>query len=217
MTLPKACIFDLDGVIVDTVPAHYVAWKAIADELNIPFSETDNEQLKGVSRTESMQRILKMGGVSKSDKEIEEFTNRKNDIYVDIISKMTPNDILPGVVEFLDLLDEAGIVIALGSSSRNSPTIMNAVGLGHRFKVRVNGNHITHSKPHPEVFLMGADQLGLNPAECVVFEDAISGVRAAKRGGFKCIGVGEEDVLGEADYVIPNLINKDLSIFNHLS
>ncbi|KYG73708.1 beta-phosphoglucomutase [Roseivirga spongicola] len=216
MTLPKACIFDLDGVIVDTVPAHFVAWKAMADELNIPFTEVDNEQLKGVSRTESMKRILAMGGMTKSNIEIEEMTTKKNHIYVEIISKMTPDDILPGVVEFLDLLDDNNIAIALGSSSKNAPVILEAVGLAHRFPVSVDGNQIAHSKPHPEVFLLGADRLGLSPSECVVFEDAISGVQAAKRGNFKCVGVGDSTVLSEADVVIPDMKNIDLTIFDNL-
>jgi beta-phosphoglucomutase len=216
MTLPKACIFDLDGVIVDTVPAHFVAWKAMADELNIPFTEVDNEQLKGVSRTESMKRILAMGGMTKSNIEIEEMTTKKNHIYVEIISKMTPDDILPGVVEFLDLLDANNIAIALGSSSKNAPVILEAVGLVHRFPVSVDGNQIAHSKPHPEVFLLGADRLGLSPSECVVFEDAISGVQAAKRGNFKCVGVGDSTVLSEADVVIPDMKNIDLTIFDNL-
>lgn len=216
MTLPKACIFDLDGVIVDTVPAHFVAWKAMADELNIPFTEVDNEQLKGVSRTESIKRILAMGGMTKSNIEIEEMTTKKNHIYVEIISKMTPDDILPGVVEFLDLLDDNNIAIALGSSSKNAPVILEAVGLAHRFPVSVDGNQIAHSKPHPEVFLLGADRLGLSPSECVVFEDAISGVQAAKRGNFKCVGVGDSTVLSEADVVIPDMKNIDLTIFDNL-
>ncbi|MBO6496780.1 MAG: beta-phosphoglucomutase [Roseivirga sp.] len=216
MTLPKACIFDLDGVIVDTVPAHFVAWKAMADELSIPFTEVDNEQLKGVSRTESMKRILAMGGMTKSNIEIEEMTTKKNHIYVEIISKMTPDDILPGVVEFLDLLDANNIAIALGSSSKNAPVILEAVGLAHRFPVSVDGNQIAHSKPHPEVFLLGADRLGLSPSECVVFEDAISGVQAAKRGNFKCVGVGDSTVLSEADVVIPDMKNIDLTIFDNL-
>lgn len=216
MTIPKACIFDLDGVIVDTVPAHFVAWKAMADELNIPFNETDNEQLKGVSRTESMTKILSMGGISKSSEEIEELTTKKNAIYVEIISKMTPGDILPGVVEFIDLLTSNGIEVAIGSSSKNTPTILKSVGLIDRFKVRIDGNQVTHSKPHPEVFLLGADKLGFLPSECVVFEDAISGVKAAKSGGFKCIGVGEANVLKEADLIIPDMKNIDLTIFNKL-
>lgn len=216
MTLPKACIFDMDGVIVDTVPAHFVAWKSMADELNIPFNEIDNEQLKGVSRTESMKRILKMGGQTRTDEEILEMTNKKNHVYVDIISKMTPNDILPGVVPFLDLLKENNIRIALGSSSKNAPTILKAIGLEDYFEVSIDGNQIAHSKPHPEVFLLGADRMGLKPEECVVFEDAISGVQAAKRGNFKCIGVGDPAVLGEADKVVPNLKDQDLNLFKAL-
>lgn len=216
MTLPKACIFDMDGVIVDTVPAHFVAWKSMADELNIPFNEIDNEQLKGVSRTESMKRILQMGGQTRTDEEILEMTNKKNHVYVDIISKMTPDDILPGVVPFLDLLKENNIRIALGSSSKNAPTILKAIGLEDYFEVSIDGNQIAHSKPHPEVFLLGADRMGLKPEECVVFEDAISGVQAAKRGNFKCIGVGDPKVLGEADKVVPNLKDQDLNLFKAL-
>lgn len=129
---------------------------------------------------------------------------------------MTPDDILPGVVEFLDLLDDNNIAIALGSSSKNAPVILEAVGLAHRFPVSVDGNQIAHSKPHPEVFLLGADRLGLSPSECVVFEDAISGVQAAKRGNFKCVGVGDSTVLSEADVVIPDMKNIDLTIFDNL-
>ncbi|WP_305983166.1 beta-phosphoglucomutase [Roseivirga thermotolerans] len=216
MILPKACIFDLDGVIVDTVPAHYIAWKSIADELNIPFTEQDNEQLKGVSRVDSMKRILAIGNLEKSDEEIEALTTRKNDRYVEIISKMTPADILPGVREFLHVLAKAGLKVALGSSSKNAPTILKAVGLSDLFQVKVDGNHISHSKPHPEVFLLGADRLGLHPSECVVFEDAISGVQAAKRGGFPCVGVGLPELLHEADLVVPDLKDADLTIFKRL-
>ena len=216
MSLPKACIFDLDGVIVDTVPAHYIAWKVIADELNITFTEADNEQLKGVSRTESMKRILTMGGIEKTNEEILDLTNRKNGIYVDIISKMTKDDILPGVLDFLDLLKTNGIQMAIGSSSKNTPTILKAVGLEEEFDTIVDGNQITHSKPDPEVFLLGAERMGLAPEECVVLEDAYSGVEAALNGNFKCIGVGEPGVLGKAHKVVPNLKNLDIDIFSDL-
>ncbi len=216
MSLPKACIFDLDGVIVDTVPAHYIAWKAIADELDIPFNEENNEQLKGVSRTESMRRILAMGGMEKSDAEITTFTDRKNAIYVDIISKMTRDDILPGVLDFLEMLKANNIAVAVGSSSKNTPTILKAVGLDQAFATIVDGNQVTHSKPDPEVFLKGADRMGFAPTECVVLEDAISGVEAALNGNFKCIGVGEPDVLGKAHKVVPNLKNVDIEIFSDL-
>jgi beta-phosphoglucomutase len=216
MSLPKACIFDLDGVIVDTVPAHFVAWKSMADELNIPFTEEENEHLKGVSRIDSMKRILAMGNVEKTDEEILEYTTRKNDIYVEIISRMTKDDILPGVLDFIDLLKANNVAIAIGSSSKNTPTILKAVGLVDVFPVIVDGNQVTHSKPDPEVFLKGAEKLGFAPAECVVLEDAISGVEAAKRGGMKCIGVGEEEVLAAADAVVPDLIKLNIDFLKAL-
>ena len=216
MNLPKACIFDLDGVIVDTVPAHYVAWKTIADELNIPFNEEDNEHLKGVSRTDSMKRILALGGLTKTDEEVLEMTTRKNDIYVNIISKMTPSDVLPGVVDFIKLLKDNQVPIAIGSSSKNTPTILKAVGLDNSFDVIVDGNQVTHSKPDPEVFLKGAERLGARPEDCVVFEDAISGVEAAKNGSMKCVGVGDPEVLSKADIVIPDLKHIDLDILSEL-
>ena len=124
----KACIFDLDGVIVNTVSAHYVAWKSIADELGIPFNEEDNEELKGVSRIQSMKNILAMGKRTMTDDEIIALTEKKNEVYVEIISKMTPEDILPGVNEFLELLEVNGIPKAIGSSSKNTPAILKAVG-----------------------------------------------------------------------------------------
>lgn len=216
MSLPKACIFDLDGVIVDTVPAHYVAWKAMADELNIPFSEEDNEHLKGLSRTESMLKILELGNVTKSENEIADYTTRKNNIYVEIISKMTHQDILPGVLDFIQQLKDNGIATAIGSSSKNTPTILKAVGLDTTFDAIVDGNQVTHSKPDPEVFLKGAAKLGVKPEECVVLEDAISGVEAAKRGGMKCVGVGDPSVLGAADVIVPDLTKMNLGILRNL-
>lgn len=216
MSLPKACIFDLDGVIVDTVPAHFTAWKAMADELNIPFTEEENEHLKGVSRVDSMKRILAMGNVEKSDEQILDYTTRKNDIYVEIISKMTPTDILPGVLDFIDLLRQHDIAIAIGSSSKNTPTILRAVGLDKAFDAIVDGNQVTHSKPDPEVFLKGAKELEFAPDECIVLEDAISGVEAAKRGGMKCIGVGDANVLGAADVVVSDMTELNIDFLKAL-
>lgn len=212
----KACIFDLDGVIVDTVPAHYIAWKSIADELGIPFNEEDNEQLKGVSRIQSMKNILAIGKRTMSDEEIIELTEKKNNVYVDIISKMTPDDILPGVNDFLQLLEDNNIPKAIGSSSKNTPTILKAVGLANRFDAIVDGNGVKHSKPDPEVFLKGAEALNLEPVECLVFEDAISGVAAAKAGGMKCIGVGDAEILGDADLVVPDMTKVDLTTIDNL-
>ncbi|MFY0592168.1 beta-phosphoglucomutase [Roseivirga sp.] len=216
MSLPKACIFDLDGVIVDTVPAHYTAWKAMADEVGVPFDEKENENLKGVSRFDSMKHILSLGNIEKSDEEIQAYTERKNSIYVDIISSMTPSDILPGVIDFIDTLEANDIAIAIGSASKNTPQILKCVGLDKVFKVIVDGNQITKSKPNPEVFLKGAERLGFQPKECVVLEDAISGVKAAKDGGMKCIGVGSPEVLSQADIVVDDLTNVDIDFLKAL-
>lgn len=212
----KAVIFDLDGVIVDTVPAHYIAWKTIADELGIPFDKKENEQLKGVSRIKSMKKILSLGNMEKSDVEVKALTERKNKIYVDIISQMTPDDILPGIKEFLMLLEENGIPKAIGSASKNTPTILKAVGLDGRFDCIVDGNVVEKSKPDPEVFLKGAAGLAVSPEDCVVFEDAISGVKAAKAGGMYCIGVGKPEILKEADLIIPDMTTVDLKTLENL-
>ena len=216
MIMPKAVIFDLDGIIVDTVEAHFKAWKSMADELEIPFSKEENEQLKGISRVDSMRKILALGGVIKSEEELMDYTKRKNEMYVNIISKMTPDDILPGVMDLLTLLKDNGIEVAIGSSSKNTPTMLKAVGLEKVFKVVIDGNQISESKPHPEVFLKGAKALGHSPEHCLVIEDAISGVRAAKRAGMKCIGVGEESNLNEADLVVSDLKGLNLSTLNDL-
>lgn len=216
MSLLKACIFDLDGVIVDTVPAHYTAWKAMADEVGVPFDEKENENLKGVSRVNSMKHILSLRNIEKTDQEIKAYTKRKNAIYVDIISSMTPEDILPGVLTLIDTLKANGIGIAIGSASKNTPTILKCVGLDKVFKVIVDGNQITNSKPDPEVFLKGAAQLGVAPEDCVVLEDAKSGVKAAKRGGMKCIGVGSPEVLKAADIVVSDLTTVDIDFLKAL-
>ena len=216
MTLPKACIFDLDGVIVDTVPAHFIAWKAMADELKIPFTADDNEHLKGISRKDSMKRILALGNMTRTDEEIDQMTDKKNAIYVEIISKMTADDILPGVIDFIQLLKGHNIPIAIGSASKNTPTILKAVGLDSTFDAIVDGNQVTNGKPDPEVFLKGAERLQVAPEECLVLEDAISGVEAAKRGGMKCLGVGEANILGKADKVVPNLKNLDIDFLKSL-
>uniref|UniRef100_UPI004047678E beta-phosphoglucomutase n=2 Tax=Roseivirga sp. TaxID=1964215 RepID=UPI004047678E len=216
MNLPKAVIFDLDGVIVDTVPAHYVAWKSIAEELGVSFDEEANEALKGVSRIDSMKKILALGGLKRSDIEILELTTKKNKLYVDIISKMTADDILPGVIDFMDLLKHQGIKMAVGSSSKNTPTILKCIGLQDAFDAVVDGNQVTYSKPDPEVFLKGAIQLGESPEACVVIEDAISGIEAAINAKMKCIGIGEQEVLGKANVVIKSLSEANLDLLSRL-
>jgi beta-phosphoglucomutase len=205
MSTIKACIFDLDGVIVDTAVYHYKAWKRLANELGFDFTEDDNERLKGVSRTRSLELILQWGGVTKTDAEKEELATRKNEWYVEMISRMTPDEILPGAKEFLESCINAGIKTALGSASKNSMMILEKTGITHLFNVVIDGNKVSRPKPDPEVFLKGAEELNIAPADCVVFEDAIAGVEAAIAGGMKVVGIGSPQVLGKANLVVKGL------------
>lgn len=212
----KACIFDLDGVIVDTAVYHYKAWKRLANQLEFDFTEEANEKLKGISRKESLQLILGWGGVDKTESERDELAQRKNNWYVEMITEMTPADILPGALEFLQSLKSAGYKTALGSASKNAGIILYKVGLAEYFDVIVDGNVVTASKPDPQVFLKGAAMLGIEPPACVVFEDAIAGVEAAKAGGMKVIGIGSAETLGGADLVVSGLHEMNLEILKKL-
>jgi beta-phosphoglucomutase len=201
----KACIFDLDGVICDTAKFHFRAWRRLANELGFDFTEEDNEKLKGVSRTESLRLILKWGGMTENDEEVlAAMADKKNSWYLESISSMTPHEILPGVQAFLDDLKKRQIKIVLGSASKNAVVILERLELLSYFDAIVDGNHTTKSKPDPEVFLMGAEAVGLKPKDCIVFEDAEKGVEAALDGKFYTVGVGNHDVLDEAHIVIPN-------------
>jgi beta-phosphoglucomutase len=216
MTTIKACIFDLDGVIVDTAVYHYKAWKRLANQLGFDFTEEQNEKLKGVSRTRSLELILQWGGISKSPAEQEELATLKNTWYVDMISHMTPAEILPGAKEFLLTCRAAGLKTALGSASKNSTMILEKVDIVDLFDAVIDGNKVTKAKPDPEVFLKGAEAVGVAPAECVVFEDAIAGVEAAIAGGMKAVGIGSPDVLGEANLVISGLEKMSLEKLKEL-
>lgn len=199
----QACIFDLDGVIVDTASHHFVAWSRLADELGVPFSKQDNEQLKGVSRVDSLEYILRKGGLILDPPTKIQLMQRKNEHYLAMADGTTPADALPGVISLLEELRSTGIKIALGSSSKNAQLILDRLGIRHYFDAIVDGNHITLSKPDPEVFLMGAKHLDVSPSNCLVFEDAQSGIDSAKTGGFQVIGIGSEENLVGAAAVIP--------------
>lgn len=205
MSQIKACIFDLDGVIVDTAMYHYKAWRRLANQLGFDFTLEQNEELKGISRIDSLKTILNWGGLSKTENEIQSLATLKNTWYVEMITKMTSNEILPGAKEFLELVTSKGYLTALGSASKNSELILNQIGLMHFFDVLVDGNKVTKSKPDPEVFLVGASELKVKPQECVVFEDAIAGIQAAKMGEMKAVGIGNVEVLKEADIVVAGL------------
>lgn len=216
MNSVKACIFDLDGVIVDTARYHYIAWKQLADELGFEFTEEHNELLKGVSRMRSLDILLEIGKIEKSESEKQALAAEKNERYVAFIKKMTPDEILPGVEHFLQGLKEKEIKIALGSASKNAPVILEKIGLLHLFDEVVDGNHVSKAKPDPEVFLKGAEKLKVNPSDCIVFEDAMAGIEAAKAGRMKCVGIGDANVLANADLVIPGFINFSVeNLFAH--
>jgi len=202
-----ACIFDLDGVIVDTAKYHYLAWRRLAEGLGFNFSEEHNEQLKGVSRMKSLEILLKIGGVKLSKAEKEAAASKKNAWYVDYISTLTPDDILPGVIKFLSELRKNDIKIALGSASKNAGLILKRLDLEDFFDASIDGNKITKAKPDPQIFLLAAEELGTDPAECMVFEDALSGVEAARNAGMISIGVGDPEILEKADLVISGFSN----------
>ena len=206
----KACLFDLDGVVVDTAKYHYLAWKKIADDLGFDFSELDNERLKGVSRMESLDILLELGKIKVDLSTKEQLAATKNDLYVSYIQKMTPDEILPGVIKFLDELHNSGILIALGSASKNALSILDKINITQKFDAIIDGNKVSKAKPDPEVFLKGAIELGVEPHKCLVFEDAQAGIDAARNGGMHIIGIGKPENLTNADYVIPGFATMNL-------
>ncbi|HEY3404231.1 MAG TPA: beta-phosphoglucomutase [Ohtaekwangia sp.] len=202
LTLIKACIFDLDGVIVDTAHYHFLAWKRLANELGIEFTEADNERLKGVSRIRSMEILMELGDLTLTQHEKERLANKKNEWFVDYVERMVPEEIFPGVKELIRQLREQGLKIGLASSSKNAKTVIQLLRVQNEFDVVVDGNMITHSKPDPEIFLLAAEKLGMNPKDCLVFEDAEAGVEAALAAGMKCVGIGSPQQLSKANKVI---------------
>ncbi|NMM49985.1 beta-phosphoglucomutase [Marinigracilibium pacificum] len=201
----KACIFDLDGVIVDTAKYHYLAWKRLAEELGINFTEEDNEELKGVSRMDSLDIILKKGNKEISQERKDELAAKKNDWYLEFVNEMTPGDELPGTLDFLKTLKQNDIKIGLGSSSKNAKLCLTLLDMMDFFDVIVDGTMITKAKPDPQIFLMGAEQLGVAVENTIVFEDAVAGIEAAQNGGFLTVGIGNPDVLNKATIVKPSL------------
>lgn len=187
----RAIIFDLDGVIVSTDNFHYLGWKRLADEEDIYFDRQINERLRGVSRMESLAIILERSPRTYTEARKIELATRKNNYYRDLLgTDLSPANILPGVREFLAACKTHGIQVAIGSSSRNSPTILAQIGMAHAFDATADGNDISRSKPDPQVFLLAAERLGLPPANCLVVEDAEAGVAAAVAGGMKVLAVG---------------------------
>ena len=191
----KAFIFDLDGVIVSTDTLHYKAWKKLADREGIYFDEKINDRLRGVSRMDCLEILLERATRSYTQEEKLEMAEYKNNAYRELLQVLTPADRLDGVTETLEELRERGFKLAIGSSSKNTPVILEKIGYGEYFDAISDGNNIKHSKPNPEVFLMAADFLGEKPEDCYVVEDAEAGIDGALAGGFTAIGIG-----GAAEY-----------------
>jgi len=197
----KGFIFDLDGVIVDTAKYHFLAWKKLANSIGVDFNETQNEQLKGVSRIKSLEKILSWGNKTISHDDFIGLMSSKNDDYLSYIEQMDVAEILPDVPKVLDYLIEEKQSISLGSASKNARTILKKVNLFNKFDAIVDGNDVSKGKPNPEVFLSASKLLNISPEDCIVFEDSLAGIQAANSAQMISIGIGEQDVLFEADYV----------------
>ena len=187
----KGIIFDLDGVICHTDKYHYQAWKKLADRLGIYFDETINNRLRGVSRMESLNIILERADKTYTEQEKEAFATEKNEVYKELLKQMTPEELSPEVKDTLEELRNRGILLSIGSSSKNAGFILNRLGLGDFFDAVSDGNNISHSKPDPEVFLKAAEFLKLPASECLVVEDAEAGLLAAKNGGMDSAAIGD--------------------------
>lgn len=197
----RAVIFDLDGVVVTTDELHFLAWKQLAEELGITnFTKEDNVRQRGVSRMASLEVVLEKSDKKYSDEEKLELADRKNNIYVASLESLSPDDILPGVKGFIEFLKERGIKIAIGSASKNTPMILEKIGLTDAFDAISCGLDTTKSKPDPEVFLIAAEKLGIDPEECLVVEDSDAGITAAKAGKMLALAVGAAKDNSMADY-----------------
>lgn len=199
----QAVIFDLDGVVTDTAEYHYLAWKALGESIGVPFTREFNEELKGVSRMDSLNKILALGGKehSYSDEEKLALATQKNDHYVELIQQVTPDDVLPGIRELITDIQARGLKIGLASVSKNAFSVMDSLQLRDSFDTIVDAAKIRNSKPDPEIFLTATKQLGVDPAACIGIEDAAAGVTSIKGAGMFAVGVGDSTTLAEADIV----------------
>lgn len=205
----KGFIFDLDGVLTDTAEYHYRGWKRLADELGIPFTREANEALRGIPRRASLLLILRDRKFP--EEELEEMMERKNRYYLEFIREITPRDLLPGARGLLEEIRAAGLKSALGSASKNAPEVVERLGIANLLDAIADGHSVARQKPAPDLFLYAAAELGLQPSECVVVEDAIAGIEAARAGGFRSVGLGPPERVGSADLILPSLEGTHLS------
>ena len=208
--LYKAAILDLDGVIVSTDECHYHSWKAAADKHNLTFDRSVNRYLKGVSRMESARILVECAGESWAEDRLRQLADEKNDDYVRKISRLSKSDILPGAEKMIGELRRRGLKLAIGSSSKNARLILDRLGLSSCFDAIVDGTMISQTKPSPEVFLVAAELLEVEPADCIVFEDAKSGVEAARTAGMAVAAVGELADIGMGDLNFSTLEGVDV-------
>ena len=200
--MKKAVIFDLDGVITDTALFHFQAWKKLAHQLGLTFTEQDNEKLKGIDRMNSLRLIIKDSDLHFSDDELDELAEQKNKHYQSLIAQMNEQDIFPGVADLIGDLKTRGYLLGVASVSKNADFVLQRLKITHLFDYVADASKIAHSKPDPEIFLTVAENLQVLPANCVGIEDAIAGVSAIKAAGMPAIGVGAADALHEADIVL---------------
>lgn len=212
----KGVIFDLDGVIVDTAKFHFLAWRKLANDLGFDFTEEQNEQLKGVSRVDSLNKILAWGEMELSEEEFKRQMALKNENYLSYVSEMDEREILPGVQKVIDYLIENDIPFALGSASKNARTILKKIDLLEKFDAIVDGNDVSKAKPNPEVFLIAAEKINIKPENSIVFEDSVAGVQAANNANMISIGIGEQKTLGEADYVFNDFTEIEIDFIKKL-
>ena len=201
----QAGLFDLDGVIVDTAKYHYLAWRNLAHKLGFEFTEQDNQRLKGVSRMRSLEILLEVGNLALDEAQKTALAKQKNEEYVSYIKQLDRSELLPGAEVCLQQLRDKGIKIALGSASKNAPLILKNLEIEHLFDAVIDGNRVAKAKPDPEVFLLGAQELGVPATACIVFEDAEAGLQAARTAGMLAVGIGQAQDLPSADIVFPGL------------
>lgn len=212
----KGFIFDLDGVIVDTAKYHFKAWKKLANDIGIDFSEAQNEQLKGVSRKRSLEKILSWADKTLSDEEFNRLMAKKNEDYLHYIEHMQEDEILVDVPKVLDYLISKDQHIALGSASKNARAILEKVNLIQKFEAIVDGNDVSKAKPDPEVFLNAAKLIKVQPEHCVVFEDSLAGIQAANIAHMVSVGIGDKNVLTEADVVFRDFSEISIAFLDEL-
>jgi beta-phosphoglucomutase len=208
----RACLFDLDGVIIDTAKYHYLAWREIAEELGFVFTEENNERLKGVSRQRSLEILLEVGGLSFDEATRARLAAKKNARYLEFVLKMSPDEVLPGARELLADCRREQLGTGLVSASKNAATVLGHLDIASLFDAIVDGNSVANTKPAPDGFLAGARALGVRPCDCAAFEDAEAGIDAARAAGMFSVGIGDPARLNRADLVAPGLSDISLEI-----